>query len=195
MSANAQARAPLAIAAVAFAAGVWLASALLRSPSQWGWSAALLALCAIAAVFGKALRTAQVAAILAFICAGAFAGMATPAPSGTVPPSDFVNGDEIQITAHVVSDGDLLAAGGPRSRFDLMTESIQHNGVTFAQPVGIRVTVLPRRPRPRRKILKFYLASRAAVPGFGAAEFARALSNTFMEADSGCGTMQLFLLP
>src|SRR5258707_4728380 len=137
-------RAPLALAALAFAGGVWLAGHLQRSPALWGWAATLLAICAIAAVVAKSGRLAQLSAVLALLCAGAFARIATPLQRNTVPPAEFLSGERVEIVAHVTNDGVLLAGGGPRERFDLQTESIELDGIKFGAPVGVRATVFSR---------------------------------------------------
>lgn len=136
-----QARAPLALAAAAFACGIWLGGHWQRSPAHWAWAAALLALCALAGVIVKSTRLAQLSAILALLCAGSFTRIATPAPRNIVPPADFTNGEEVEIVAHITNDGVLLAGSQRRERIDLQTESIEIGEVNFTQPVGIRATV------------------------------------------------------
>lgn len=78
------------------------------------------------------------------MCAGAFARIATPAPRNVVPPPEFLNGDRVEIVAHVTNDGTLLAGGGARERFDLETETIELGDLKFVQPVGIRATAFSR---------------------------------------------------
>jgi competence protein ComEC len=141
---KAQPRAPLALAAAAFAGGIWLAGHLQRPPALWGWSAAALAFCAVVAVAIRSLRPSQLSAILSLVCAGAFARVATPLPRIAVPPPEFLGSERVEIVAHVTNDGTLLAAGGPRERFDLETETIELNHFKFVQPVGIRATVFSR---------------------------------------------------
>src|SRR5262249_1776085 len=138
------ARAPLAMAAAAFAGGIWLADHLARPPSVWGWSGLLLVLCAAAAVIVKNLRLAQLSSILAWLCAGAFARMYTPAPQITTPPEEFLSGEQVEMEGHVTSDGALLPGNSPRERFDLETEIIRFGDRTFPQPVGVRATVFSR---------------------------------------------------
>jgi len=121
-----------------------------RSPAVWGWSAAALVVCAVAAVAIKSLRSSQASAILALVCAGAFARIATPAPHIVIPPPEFLTDhgeDKVEIVAHVTNDGALLAGDGPRERFEMETESIESGGVKFLQPVSIRATVYPRSAR------------------------------------------------
>ena len=106
------------------------------------------ALCTLVAVMAKSLRPAQAAALLALVCAGAFARIATPAPRLFVPPSEFfwqgpeTSGEKkVEIVAHVTNDGALLAIDESRERFEMETESIELDGTKFRQPVGIRATV------------------------------------------------------
>ena len=141
---KAQPRAPLALAAAAFACGILLAGYLQLSPAGWGWAAAALALCALAAIAIRSLRPAQVSALLALVCAGAFARIATPSPRLATPPPEFLNVKNVEIIGHVTNDGALLAGGGPRERFDLQTETIELDGQKFVQPVGIRATIFSR---------------------------------------------------
>ena len=114
------------------------------SPALWGSATAALALCAIAAVAISSLRPAQAAALLALVCAGAFARIATPSPRLCAPPPEFLNVKDVEIVGHVTNDGALLAGGGPRERFDLETETIELDGQKLTQPIGIRATVFSR---------------------------------------------------
>ena len=86
---NTQPRAPLALATAAFACGIWLATHSQSSPAGWGWATAALALCSILAIAVKSLRPAEIAAVLALVCAGSFARIATPVPRLVVPPPEF----------------------------------------------------------------------------------------------------------
>jgi competence protein ComEC len=139
---KAQPRFPLALAATAFACGIWLAGNLQRTAAHWGWSSAALMLCALVAQAIKSLRPARASAALALVCAGAFARVATPMPIIIGPPPEFVSGEGVEIVAHVTNDGALLA--GPRERFDVQTETITLNDLKLIQPVGIRATVFSR---------------------------------------------------
>ncbi|HXA86349.1 MAG TPA: ComEC/Rec2 family competence protein [Candidatus Dormibacteraeota bacterium] len=152
---KAQPRAPLALAATAVACGIWLAVHWQVSPALWGWAAVSLALCAITAVAIRSLRPAQVSALLALVCAGAFARVATPSPHLYAPPSEFFREDpeaireeKVEIVAHVANDGALLAIDESRERFDMETESIELDGTKFLQPVGIRATVYSSKAVP-----------------------------------------------
>jgi competence protein ComEC len=152
---KAQPRAPLALAVTAFACGILLAGHSQSSPSLWGWSAASFALCTVTAVAIRNLRSAQVSALLALVCAGAFARIATPSPHLYVPPTEFFRGDseslrkdKVEIVAHVTNDGALLSVDESRERFDMQTESIELNGTKFLQSVGIRATIYSREAAP-----------------------------------------------
>src|SRR5438270_642193 len=138
---KAQPRAPLALAAAAFACGIWLSTPWQVSPAPWGWATAALALCAVVAVAIKSLRPAQASALLALICSGAFARLATPSPQLAVLPPEFLNVKDVEIVAHVTNDGALLAIDDSRERFEMETESIELDGTRFLQPVGIRTTI------------------------------------------------------
>jgi competence protein ComEC len=138
------ARAPLAAAAAAFAAGVWLAGRLDRSPRMWALAAAALALCAIAAVFARSLRLAQLSAVLAVLGAGALARVDAPHPYLVLPPAEFVSGAPVEIEGHVISDGTRLPGSGPRERIDLEAEIITLGDRKFTDPVGIRATAFSR---------------------------------------------------
>ncbi|MGB8131693.1 MAG: ComEC/Rec2 family competence protein, partial [Candidatus Angelobacter sp.] len=141
---KAQPRAPLALAAAPFACGILLAGHLQLSSAGWGWATASLVLCAVAAVAIRSLRPAQFAALLALVCAGAFAQIATPLPRLATPPPEFLNVKDVEIVGHVTNDGALLAGGGPRERFDLQTEMIELDGQKLTQPIGIRATAFSR---------------------------------------------------
>lgn len=140
-----RAQAPLALAAVAFGTGVWLAGYLHRPPGLWAVAAALLAVCAIAAAVKSNIRLGYASVVLALVCSGGFGRLWTPLPSVIEPPQQFLQGEEIEITGHVTNDGSLRAGSEPRERFDLETEVIQADDVTFTQPVGIRATLFAKR--------------------------------------------------
>jgi competence protein ComEC len=129
------------LAAIAFAAGILLADHLQRPAMMWAGAAALLAACGMAAVLTKSLRLAQFSALLALLCAGAFARAGEPAPNLTTPPAEFLNGDAVEIEGHVTSDGAFLPGNRPRERFDLQTESMRLGERTVVSPIGMRANV------------------------------------------------------
>lgn len=122
-----------------------------------------MVLCSLVAMLVQSLRPAQLSAVLALVCAGAFARIATPAPHVVIPPPEFLSDyseDKVEIVAHVTNDGALLAGDGPRERFEMETESIATGGSKFLQPVSIRATVYPKSSRSQEK---------ADVPGLARA--------------------------
>jgi competence protein ComEC len=150
---SSSARAPLALGASAFAAGILLCNYIQRPPWLWGWAALFLALCVLLAAFKCRFRMAQLAVVLVFVAAGAFARLQETVPRIVVPSQEFLYRN-VEITGHVINDGALLAGAGPRERFDVETESLRFKDDdqvehTFPAPVGIRVTMYSRRPRIR----------------------------------------------
>ncbi|HKW76431.1 MAG TPA: ComEC/Rec2 family competence protein [Terriglobales bacterium] len=138
-------RAPLAMAALAFSGGIWLAGSISRSPLQWGAAAFLSALCALLAVRKSDPRLANGCAILSVAFAGAFAFVEVAAPRVHVPPPELVSGSPVEVIGHVTNDGSFLNGGSPRERFDLQSESLQIAGHRFDVPFGIRATVFVSR--------------------------------------------------
>ncbi|HEY6308923.1 MAG TPA: ComEC/Rec2 family competence protein [Candidatus Angelobacter sp.] len=139
-------RAPLAVAAAAFAGGIWLAGHLHRPPLLWVAGTALLVACAVAAVAAHRLRLAQISAILALLCVGALASVNEAAlrPRIVAPPAEFLSGEPVEIEGHVTSDGALLPGNGMRERFDLETDIIRLGDRTFTLPVGVRATAFSK---------------------------------------------------
>jgi competence protein ComEC len=136
-----KAQAPLALAAVAFGTGVWLAGYLHRPAARWGLAAALLAACAIMAAVKNNIRLGYISVVLALVCSGALGRLWMPLPNTLEPPQQFLQGEEVEIIGHITNDGSLRAGPEPRERFDLETEVIQTGDATFTQPVGIRATL------------------------------------------------------
>jgi competence protein ComEC len=143
-TARSRARAPLAVAAAAFASGIWLAGHLDRSPRVWALSTVALALCAVTAVLARSLRLAQFSAVLAMLGAGALARVDAPHPHIVLPPAEFVSGTPVEIEGHITGDGARLPGSGPRERIDLETEVIRLGDRSFAAPVGIRATAFSK---------------------------------------------------
>jgi competence protein ComEC len=131
----------MALAATAFSGGIWMATHLEPMPALWGGAVVLLAACSVAAVFPKSLRLAQVAAVLALVCSGAFARVYSPIPRVVIPPPDFLSGEPVEIEGQVSSDGALLPGNAPRERFDLLADTITLGEKKFTQPVGMRATL------------------------------------------------------
>lgn len=153
-----QPRAPLALAAVAFGTGIWLAGHLHRSPWTWALAAVGLVVCACVSAARNSIRLGYIAVVAALICAGAFSRVWLPAPQLHSPPDKFFSVSQVEIIGHVTNDGSLLAGSEPRERFDLETETIQVGDVTFTQAAGIRATVFIKPPDDDQ--------DEAAQPGF-----------------------------
>lgn len=107
---------PAFLAAVAFAAGVWLATAAWRPP-LW-WLVALL-VCFLAALLLRSQRLAFAVALLCLAALGALdvgardAGRALELHQPTFARIGqmWAGGDEVQITGHVLRDSNSLARG------------------------------------------------------------------------------------
>ena len=139
-------RAPLALATVAFGAGIWLAGHLHRPVWLWAAAGAAFIVCAVIAASVSSLRLGYVSVAGALICVGAFSRMWMPAPQLSFPPDKFLSGAQVEIIGHVTDDGALLAGAEPRERFDLETEVIQIGDVKFTQPIGIRASIFLKQP-------------------------------------------------
>ena len=140
---SSSARAPLALAAAAFAAGILLSAHLQRPAWLWGWAALLLVACGIIAALKASAHLALIAVVLAFTAAGAFASLTAPVPHVAVPPGEFLY-RHVEIVGHVIKDGSLLS-DGLRDRFDVASERISFtddDGSTheLRQPFNIRLT-------------------------------------------------------
>lgn len=134
-------RAPLAVAAFALGAGIWLAGHVNASTTLWIISAAALILSAVIAAAVNKLRSGLVFAVLAVVCVGACARVLAPVPIVVTPPQQFLYDHKVEIIGHITDDGSLLAGYAPRERFDLQTESIRLDDRTFTEPVGVRATL------------------------------------------------------
>ena len=139
-------RAPLAVAAVVFGIGVWLAGHVHRPPWLWITAALILIGCAVTAAAVNSIRLGYASAAGALICVGALSRMWMPAPQLAFPPDKFLAAAQVEIIGHVTDDSALLAGSEPRERFDLETEVIQIGDIKFTQPVGIRSSIFLKHP-------------------------------------------------
>ncbi|MGE5325192.1 MAG: DNA internalization-related competence protein ComEC/Rec2 [Actinomycetota bacterium] len=166
---SSSARAPLALAAAAFAAGILLSAHMQRPAWLWGWAALLLVACAIIAALKASARLALIAVVLAFTAAGAFASLTATVPHVVVPPEEFLY-RHVEIVGHIIKDGSLLGSG-LRDRFDIESERISFtddNGKSheFRQPVSIRLTAyLPESPVPAQELDKLQARLASLVYG------------------------------
>src|SRR5215467_9607061 len=136
-----QPHAPLALAALAFGIGIWLAGHLHRPAWAWALAAIGLMLCTVVSAARNCARLGYISVVSALICAGAFSLVWTPATHLNSPPEKFLSGAQVEIIGHVTNDGSMLAGSGPRERFDLETEEIRIGELIFTRPVGMRTTV------------------------------------------------------
>jgi competence protein ComEC len=112
----------------------------------------------------KSLRPSQIAALLALVCAGAFARLATPSPQLAVLPPEFLNVKDVEIVAHVTNDGALLAIDESRERFEMETETIELDGTRLLQPVGIRATIYGVAGAPLKYGERIHLLAKLRLP-------------------------------
>lgn len=138
-STNAPPRQPLFWAALAYACGILLGVYLWRPPSWW-LVAALVFGASTAFLARRRPRVAFVIVLSALCILGAFS-IQVRGPVGE-PLPNFIDGDEVVLTAHVVREGSLQRSGPRdlRQRIDLETESIASETETAASRFGIRAT-------------------------------------------------------
>jgi competence protein ComEC len=141
------ATAPLGLAALAVACGIFLARHLQRPANLWGLFACVLIACTLIALYIRNALLARVTVLLGLICAGAFTVAWTPSPRIITPPDQFLSGQRVIIAGYISNDASLLA-GGSRERFDVQSETIQLDGdnatVQLEKQVGIRLSVFLR---------------------------------------------------
>lgn len=139
-------RQPLFYAAIAFSAGILLATRMWR-PVTW-WLVALLVFAAAAAYFAR--RRPHFAAVLSFaalVVAGAF--LVQVRSSGTSPGIEilkYADGRELVVTAHVRGEGLLRSDGfgGTRQAVEFETEEVADESGSARVTSGIRVNLYAR---------------------------------------------------
>ena len=140
-------RAPLALAAVVFGCGIWMAGHIHRPPRIWVSAALAFVACAVFSAIRNSIYLGYISAVGALVCAGCISWLWMPSPNLATPPQEFLYNNDVEIIGHITSDGELLAGSEPRERFDLESESIQIGDQRFTQPVGIRASVFIRQPQ------------------------------------------------
>ena len=133
------ARAPIFWAALAFAIGIWIGKYAWRPPTWWVVSACSLTLAAL--YFRKCNGAfSSVLALGTFVLCGA---LAIQTSGNNVGEIWLGNGEAIQVTAHVVSDGSVRNEGdaGLYQQVDLETENIESETRTVPSPAGIRLNI------------------------------------------------------
>src|SRR5947209_2719345 len=134
-------RAPLALAAVVFGCGIWMAGHVHRPAWHWASAALAFVVCAMLSASKDCIRLGYISAVGAVTCAGALSWVWMPSPNLATPPQEFLYSNGVEVSGHITSDGELLAGSEPRERFDLESESIQIDDQRFTQPVGIRAAL------------------------------------------------------
>lgn len=141
-------RQPLLWAALAYACGILLGVYAWRPPS-W-WLVAALVFGSSAALFARRRPRVAFAIVLSALCIlGSLTIQVRGPVSGTVP--NFIDGDEVVVTAHVIREGSPQRSGPKdlRQRLDLETEAIASDAQTTAAQTtaarfGIRATFYER---------------------------------------------------
>jgi competence protein ComEC len=137
------------LAALAFAAGILLASRAWRPPAWWAVAFCVFATAAI--VFCKKCpRTAMAAAFSAVAALGCLALDARNAQFsrslGDQQIAPYLDGSDVSINAHVVRDGVVRVLGGDRRQLvELETEELAAEGArATAVQAGIRLSIYSR---------------------------------------------------
>lgn len=128
-------------AALFFAAGIWVGKYVWRPPSMW--VLATLLLCASAIYFLKKRSYVSRALIVATFFVAGTLSLQMHGGNSDAPPPWFGDGEQVQVTAHVISEGNIQkeAAGSERQRIDVETEQIESGAQTRAAQEGIRLSV------------------------------------------------------
>ena len=138
-------RAPLFIAAVAFAAGIVLAK--FRSHPPLLWMAALVLLFAASIVLlQRRPWLAAVSTALLFLICGAFGSVAQNSqPRASSEILRYMDSGPVVLTAHVIRDGVWRdgAFGGKQQSLDVEVEQIEVDGVARTITGGLRLNVYP----------------------------------------------------
>ena len=141
-------RAPLFIAAVAFACGIALEKLVWHPPAVW--LAALVLLCASAVLLlGRRPWLASLTTAFVFVACGAFAVSAQKCevkpPAGIVA---YTDGSEVVLTAHVIRDGVWRdgSFGSKQQSLDVEVEQIEIDGVARSLDGAVRLSVFSRNP-------------------------------------------------
>ncbi len=135
-------RHPLLWAALALAAGILMGTHLWRPPLWW-LIAAVILLAASAQVLARRALAARLLALSAMATLGALLIAAQDLAPPSADPTQFTDGRQAVITAHVLRDpvARTAAWGGPRQIADLETHHIQIEGVTHEARLGVRLTI------------------------------------------------------
>jgi len=132
-------RDPVFWAALAFAAGIWIGKYAWRPPTWWIGAACA---CILASAYFRRQRSefASILALAAFVYAG---GLAVQSSAAGPQAIWLGNGEPVQITAHVVSEGNLQRENiqSTHQQIDVETETVESEGLTRRVRTGIRLNI------------------------------------------------------
>ena len=128
-------------AALAFAVGLWIGKHAWRPPSWWIIAAGAFLIAA--AYFLKRRCDLSCALTLgAFTFAGALAIQTCAAPSSMAQSAWLADGEPVQVTGHVISEGNVQSEGAAlHQRIDIETETIESEARARAIKLGVRVNI------------------------------------------------------
>ena len=134
------ARQPLFWAALFFSAGILLGNYAWR-PASWWVLAAIVFLASASCIVRKRTLSPAVLAFAALVAIGALS-LQMRRSSASEQPLWFGD-DEVQVTAHVVAEGEIQpeGAGSFRQRVDIETETIESDSQTKRIAEGVRLSI------------------------------------------------------
>lgn len=159
---------PMFFAAAAFSGGILFDHSFYRPITWWLLFATICAMCAL----GLLRRRPRVSLALALLCLGGLGAAASQlAAVPSSPPADisqFTNGDELTITAHVVHHSLMRPSGRDERRevLDLETESVENAAGIKDISFGIRVGLHGKTPEPEDDSANVDESPPAAMPAF-----------------------------
>ena len=138
-------RQPLLYAVLSFSAGILLGARIWRPPLWWAL-ALLVFLSAGAYLVRRRPRWAAVLACGALALLGAFAIQARGPVTVNNEILRFADGNEVRLTAHVITDGLRRGGGfgGERQSLEVETEQVGPEGSSEDLRAGIRLTIYSR---------------------------------------------------
>ena len=136
-------RQPLLWAALAFASGLWIGKSLWRPPSWWV-IAALVCAASAAYLLGRRSFSSRALALAAAFLVGVLTIQVHG--SGDSGPAWLGDVEEVLITAHVVTEGDVQTDGPGElhQRVDVETEKIELAGRAEESRRGVRLNIYSR---------------------------------------------------
>src|SRR5436305_9126795 len=90
-------RAPLALAAVVFGCGTWMAGHVHRPPWLWASATVVFVVCAMVSASRDSIRLGYISAIGALACAGCFSWVSLPVQNLATPPPEFLYIKDVEV--------------------------------------------------------------------------------------------------